>query len=156
MRRYLGLELEVKCSIQLELLPRMARQPLLKHLNERIVCCALGTLEKVVAALYEQTMHPPEKIHAPWVAHNEAQAHCGLRWLEALPGQRWLALDRLTQADITTVAMFDFARIVNPALVISELYPRLDALSAHCNTLSAFAATRPVGDVDRANPTLPT
>ena len=121
----------------------------------RIVACAMGVLEKVVAALYEKTMRPPEKIHAPWVAHNEAQARGGLAWLEALPGPRWLALDRLTQADITTVAMFDFARIVNPALVAPGTYPHLDALSERCNTLPAFAETRPVGDVDQANPSLP-
>ncbi len=38
----------------------------------QITACALGVLEKVVAALYERTMHPPEKVHEPWVAHNES------------------------------------------------------------------------------------
>ena len=121
----------------------------------RVVACAMGVLEKVVAALYERTMHPPEKVHAPWVMHNEAQARGGLAWLDSLPGQGWLVLDRLTQADVTAVAMFDFTHIVNPALIAPGTYPRLDALSAHCNTLPAFAETRPVGDVDRANPSLP-
>jgi hypothetical protein len=51
--------------------------------------------------------------------------------------------------------MFDFTRIVNPALVPSGAYPRLDALSAHCNTLPAFAQTQPTSPVDRANPSLP-
>jgi glutathione S-transferase len=120
----------------------------------RVVACAMGALEKVVAALYEHTMHPPEKVQESWVMHNEAQALGGLAWLDTLPGEVWLAHGRLSQADITTIAMFDFARIVNPALVAPGTFPRLDALSAHCNTLPAFAETRPTGAVDRANPSL--
>lgn len=115
----------------------------------------MGALEKVVAALYEQTMHPPEKVHAPWVEHNEAQSRSALAWLDAITATPWLAIGRLTQADVTAVAMFDFARIVNPPLVPAGAYPRLDALSAHCNRLPAFASTQPVSAVDQANPALP-
>ncbi len=121
----------------------------------RIVACAMGALEKVVAALYEQTMRPPEKVHAPWVEHNEAQSRSALAWLDAITATPWLAIGRLTQADVTAVAMFDFARIVNPPLVPAGAYPRLDALSAHCNRLPAFASTQPVSAVDQANPALP-
>jgi len=126
-----------------------------RHEVLRVVACAMGALEKVVAALYEQTMHPREKVHQPWVAHNEAQARSALAWLDARAGERWLALGRMTQADITTTAMFDFTRIVNPALVAATTYARLDALSANCNTLPAFAETRPISAVDRASPSLP-
>ncbi len=126
-----------------------------RHQVLRLVACALGVLEKIVAALYEQTMHPPEKIHAPWVEHNESQARSGLEWLEGLKPTPWLAGDRLSQADITTFVMYEFARIVNPRLIPDGKYPRLDALAALCNELAAFSATRPVGDVDQANPTLP-
>ena len=114
----------------------------------------MGVLEKVVAALYEHTMHPPEKVHQPWVLHNEGQARNGLAWLDALAGEHWLAVDRLTQADITTTAMFDFTRIVNPGLVPGGAYPRLDGLSAKCNSLAAFAETQPTSTVDLANPSL--
>lgn len=120
----------------------------------RMVACAMGSLEKVVAVLYEHTMHPPEKLHQPWVLHNEGQARSGLAWLDALPGEHSLALHRLTQADITTTAMFDFARIVNPELVPPGAYPRLDVLSARCNSLAAFAETQPNSAIDRANPSL--
>ncbi|HVO90632.1 MAG TPA: glutathione S-transferase family protein, partial [Casimicrobiaceae bacterium] len=119
-----------------------------RHEVLRVIACAMGALEKVVAALYERTMHPPEKVHEPWVRHNEDQARSGLAWLDHRPGQRWLALGRLTQADVTTVAAFDFTRLVNPALVSEGTYPRLDALSAHCNSLRAFAETRPTNTVD--------
>ena len=115
----------------------------------------MGALEKIVAALYEHTMHPPEKVHQPWVAHNEDQAQSGLAWLDARAREHWLAVGRLTQADITTTAMFDFARIVNPALVSVGRYPRLEHLSAQCNALPAFAKTQPKSSLDQPNPSLP-
>jgi hypothetical protein len=50
--------------------------------------------------------------------------------------------------------MLDFTRIVNPGLVPPGAYPRLDALSAKCNSLAAFAETQPTSAVDLANPSL--
>ena len=126
-----------------------------RHAVLRIVACALGALEKVVAALYEQTMHPPEKVHQPWIAHNEGQALSGLAWLAALPPSPWLAGDRLTQADVTTVVTYDFTRIVNPRLIPDGRFPSLDHLAARCADLPAFRETRPVNEVDQANPALP-
>jgi glutathione S-transferase len=122
----------------------------------RVVACALGALEKVVAALYEQTMHPPEKVHQPWIAHNESQARSALEWLAAIAPSPWLAGASLTQADITTVVMYDFTRIVNPGLIPDGRYPSIDRLAARCTDLAAFAETRPVSEVDQANPALPT
>jgi glutathione S-transferase len=126
-----------------------------RHEVLRVVHCAMGILEKVVAGLYERTMHQPEKVHEPWVRHNESQARSGLAWLEGRAGEGWLALGRLTQADISAVAMFDFTRIVNPALVADKSYPGIDALSRRCNALPAFAETQPNAAVDRADPALP-
>jgi glutathione S-transferase len=105
--------------------------------------------------VYERTMRPPQKVHAPWLEHNRAQARAGLAWLEARAGGEWLALGRLTQADVTAVAMLDFTRIVDADLVAPGTYPRLDALSARCNTLPPFAETQPTAGVDQANPSLP-
>jgi len=122
----------------------------------RVAACALGVVEKVMAALYEQTMHPPEKFHQPWFDHNVSQARSGLEWLEAIDSSPWLAGDRLTQADVTTVVVYDFARIVNEALVPIGRYPRLDALAQRCDLLLPFAETKPNAGVDQSNPTLPT
>lgn len=120
----------------------------------RVTACALGVLEKVVAALYEHTMHPPEKVHAPWVAHNENQARSGLRWLDSIAPSPWLAGDSMTQADITTIVTYDFARIVNAPLIPDGRYPTLDALASKCREHPAFVATRPTAEVDQANPSL--
>jgi glutathione S-transferase len=127
----------------------------MRHEVFRVVACAMGALEKIVAALYECTMHPPEKIHQPWLAHNEDQARSGLEWLNHHYASQADATIKLTQAEITTVVMFDFARIVNPQLVTAGLYPALDELARHCDALPAFSATLPIGEVDQSNPALP-
>jgi glutathione S-transferase len=125
-----------------------------RHRVLQITACALGVLEKVVAALYERTMHPPEKIHQPWIDHNESQARSGLQWLAAITPSPWLGGTRLTQADITTIAMYDFTRIVNAPLIPEGRYPRLDALAAECLELPAFSETKPVSEADQSNPSL--
>ena len=121
----------------------------------RIVACAMGVLEKVVAALYANTMYPPEKVHQPWVAHNEDQAASGLRWLNQLPDRKWMVGDRISQADITAAVMLDFTGIVNPALLTAERYTRLEHLLVECRPLPAFHNTYPADDVDRSDPVLP-
>jgi glutathione S-transferase len=125
-----------------------------RHKVLRVTACALGVLEKVVAALYAQTMYPAEKYHSPWIEHNENQARSGLRWLAALEPPAALSGGALTQAEITTVAMVDFTRIVNPRLIPDAAYPRLDMLADHCSKLPAFADTKPITSVDQSNPTL--
>ena len=121
----------------------------------RVTACALGVLEKVVAALYEHTMHPPAKVHAPWVRHNEDQARSGLAWLDSIAASPWLAGDSMTQADITTIVTYDFTRMVNGPLIPDGRYPTLDALGSRLREHPAFAATYPAAEVDQANPSLP-
>ncbi len=125
-----------------------------RHRVLQVTACALGVLEKVVAALYERTMRPPAKIHQPWVEHNESQARSGLEWLAAIVPSPWLAGAAMTQADITTIVMYDFTRIVNAPLIPDGRYSNLDALAARCVEHPAFVETRPTGEVDQANPSL--
>ena len=99
-------------------------------------------------------MHPPEKIHQPWIEHNESQARSGLQWLASLPPSPSLSGAAFTQADVTTIAMYDFTRLVNPRLIPDGTYPRLDALAARCGEVPAFRDTRPVASVDQASPSL--
>ena len=86
----------------------------------------------------------------------DAASSAGLNWLAQLVPSPWLAGDRQTQADITTVVMYDFTRIVNAKLIPDGRFPRLDDLAQRCNAMPAFRDTRPVNEIDQANPTLPT
>lgn len=125
-----------------------------RHRVLRVVACALGVLDKVVAALYARTMYPPEKVHLPWIEHNESQARSGLLWLARLERPAALSGGALTQAEVTTAVTVDFTRIVNPQLIPAGAYPRLDALAAYCDGLAAFRDTRPVAGVDQSSPSL--
>ena len=60
----------------------------------------------------------------------------------------------MSQADITTVVMYDFTRIVNAQLIPNGRYPVLDALAGACSAHPAFVATFPAAEVDQANPSL--
>lgn len=132
-----------------------AREPE-RHDTLRIVACAMGALEKVVAALYAQTMYPPEKVHQPWIDHNKDQARSGLQWLDNLPEDRWFANDKLSQAEITTVIVLDFTQIVLPGLLEGNPYRRLERLRRKCEPMPAFRDTFPSDAIDQSNPTLPT
>lgn len=125
-----------------------------RHRVLQVTACALGVLEKVVAALYERTLRPAEKIHQPWIEHNESQARSGLQWLATVGPSLWLDRVAMTQADITTIVMYDFTRIVNAPLIPDGRYPSLDALAARYLEHPAFAETYPGGEVDQANPSL--
>lgn len=109
----------------------------------RFVALALGVTDKVVAVVYEQAQHKPEQVSEGWIERCEKQARSGLAALESENPTLWLAGDRLTQADIATVVMYDFVRLVNPSLLSPGVYPCLDALAARCAELPAFRDTRP-------------
>jgi len=74
--------------------------------------------------------------------------------LNSIAPSPWLAGETMSQADITTIVMYDFARIVNAQLIPNGRYRVLDALAATCATHPAFEATRPAGEVDQVNPSL--
>ena len=49
----------------------------------------------------------------------------------------------MTQADVSAVVAYEFARIVNPELFQSLQCARLDVLSARLSALEAFQRTAP-------------
>jgi glutathione S-transferase len=71
------------------------------------------------------------------------QARDGLRWLDGEAAQPYLAGTRMTQADVSAVVAYEFARIVNPELFQSLQCARLDVLSARLSALEAFQRTAP-------------
>jgi glutathione S-transferase len=117
-------------------------EPVARRTVLRAVALALGTMEKVVATVYECTQRPAEKLYEPWLLRCEEQARSGLAALEAIAHKPPIAADRLNQAGITTGVLYDFVRLVNPPLLPQGRYPRLDAHFARCAALPAFADTR--------------
>lgn len=111
----------------------------------RTVALALGITEKVVAVVYERRFRPAEKVHQPWIDRCEEQARSGLSALDSL-GDAPFEAAKLNQAGITAAVMYDFVRMMNPALLPVSQYKRLDAHAARCAALPAFKETMPEPD----------
>jgi len=111
----------------------------------RIAATATGTMDKAVFAFYERRFHPEEKVHEPWIEHNDAQVQGGLAALndyaENAGSDGWLAGgDTLSQADVATAIACTFTNKVRPNLSVLETYPALAAFTARCEALPAFVA----------------
>ena len=80
----------------------------------KVTAIALASTEKAQWAFYERRFRPEEKVHQPWIDHNDQQAVGGLRFLDGLASRAgnegWLAGTRqLSQADITGAVAYTFA-----------------------------------------------
>ncbi|MFA6021019.1 MAG: glutathione S-transferase family protein [Rhodospirillales bacterium] len=109
----------------------------------KLTSIAQGVMEKAVAAFYERTRRPPETRHAPWLHLLEDQIRAGLAALESSATGDWLALGRMTQADISTVCAFDFVAVTSPHLQNDPPRPGLKALAARLRQLPPFLQTQP-------------
>ena len=106
---------------------------------------ALACTEKAQWAFYEGRVRPTEKVHAPWIEHNEAQVIGGFGYLNELARNcvktGWIAdTEKISQADVTTVVAYSFANAVRPNLRLSGLYPELADYAKRCEALEAFQA----------------
>lgn len=103
----------------------------------------VGAAEKAVSAYYETGKRPAEKVHQPVLDQHLEQSADGFNAIEREAREPWLMGDTMTQLDVTAVACWDFAvRVRAPDAPALEC-PKLAALSAHANTLPAFAQTQP-------------
>lgn len=116
----------------------------------QLVAFAVGACDKMVSAYYERTRRPAEFLYEDWARRCEGQARAALEQIDtaldqaARDGRAHLTGDRLTQADVSAVIAYDFARTVLPEQVAPEgALPHLSAHAARLNGTKAFAATAP-------------
>lgn len=107
---------------------------------------ALASAEKAQWSLYETRVRPPEKVHTPWLEHNDQQVLGGLEHLDAAAGKidagGWIAgTPNLSQADVTTAVAFTFAAFTRPHLKVAERFPQLARFAERCESLPAFLST---------------
>jgi len=112
---------------------------------------AVACAEKAQWAFYEGRVRPAEKIHAPWIEHNENQVLGGFEYLNVVASKidndGWIAgTPTISQADVTTAVAYTFANIVRPELGLAQKFPQLSRFAGRCEALSAFlkAAVPPV------------
>jgi glutathione S-transferase len=120
-----------------------ARNPLRRQVMQT-VAYGVGIMEKAQWAFYEPRFHPPEKVHQPWVDHNDAQVVAGMEHLDGLAdaaGDNWLCnTPDMSQADVTVAVAVSFAAKVRPHIDPAEIAPALAAFTARCEATDAFKA----------------
>jgi len=106
----------------------------------RVIGLALAACEKAVQIVYERNLRPAEKQHEPWLTRVRGQLLAAFGSLEQeiarLPPT--LAVDAITQADVTTAIAWHFTQQMLPEIVIATEYPMLRALSVNAEKLAAF------------------
>ena len=110
-----------------------------------LIGLAIGAIDKSIAAYYERGKRPEAKWHYSWLDQLLEQSKDGFEALEAEAAEPWLTGSKMTQADISTVAFWDFAVHNRPADAPALHCPKLVALSKRANALPQFATTRPPG-----------
>jgi glutathione S-transferase len=104
---------------------------------------AVACAEKAQWAFYEGRVRPAEKIHAPWIEHNENQVLGGFEYLNVMASKidngGWIAgTPSMSQADVTTAVAYTFANSVRPKLGLAEKFPQLSRFAGRCEALPAF------------------
>jgi glutathione S-transferase len=114
------------------------------------VALALGTAEKAVALFFERLFHSDKQINRDYEKRMLSQIRAGLDRLEHDCGGPWFFDDKMTQADVTIGCMIGHMKMRVPDAFPTDKYPKLHALSLHCETKEDFVKARPA-----ANETVP-
>ena len=109
----------------------------------QVTAIALACAEKAQWAFYEGRVRPADKVHTPWIEHNERQVLGGFEHLENLvTPDSWLTgTPKITQADVTTAVAYTFAKTVRPELDMVAPFPQLSRFVERCEALPAFQKT---------------
>ena len=116
----------------------------------QICAVSTGISDKVVALYFERTFHETGHVSKNLDARLSSQIKTSLEWLEHDCGNPWFIDNKMTQADITIGCMLSHLKLRLPEFFPADKYPKLHALSRHCEMKEEFAEAR-IG----ANETIP-
>lgn len=102
----------------------------------------LGTMDKLVAVLYERRFRPKELWHQPWLDQCDRQVTDGFRWLNGQFAGEWMTGGRMTQADVTLAVFWAFGLAVRPNFFERLRCANIEALSRRLEATPAFQATQ--------------
>jgi len=108
---------------------------------------ALAACEKSVQIIYERSLRPAEKQHAPWVARVQGQLAAAFVELEAALARQPLACTSagIDQAGVSCAVAWFFVRALVPELANPAAHPALQAHSERAERLPEFSKA-PHGD----------
>jgi glutathione S-transferase len=110
------------------------------------IAIALGCSEKAVALFFERLFHSDKHINHDYEKRMISQITASLEKLEHDCGSPWFVDQKMTQADITIGCMIGHIKMRVPELFPANKYPKLHALSLHCETKEDFVRARPGAD----------
>jgi len=104
---------------------------------------AVACAEKAQWSFYEGRVRPADKLHPPWIDHNDKQVLAGFEHLDASASSvgldGWIAgTTTISQADVTTAVAYTFASTVRPGLDLAGRFRHLSQLARRCEALPAF------------------
>lgn len=104
---------------------------------------AVACAEKAQWSFYEGRVRPAEKLHTPWIEHNDKQVLAGFEHLDGIAAkvgrEGWIAGTQcISQADVTTAVTYTFASTVRPRLDLPGRCPQLSHFAKRCEALPAF------------------
>jgi glutathione S-transferase len=111
----------------------------------QLTAIAAGAVDKAGAIVYERTIRPPEKLHAPWLDRCAVQLRTALTHLETACGGGWLAGPQMSQADVMLGAMTWY---VNARVPEMEIGLRNPAIMRHYERMLALPAFRDTAPAD--------
>lgn len=109
----------------------------------KLVSLGVGAAEKSVACYLERNVRSEENRSPALLDRFADQALAGLSALEAAAGPGWLCGERVSQADVTAVAAYDFLRLIWADRLPAGRFPGLEALRERAYVLPAFSETKP-------------
>jgi glutathione S-transferase len=120
----------------------------------RVIGLALAACEKSIQIIYERTLRPAEKQHAPWLERVSGQLHAAYAALEAEVALHPLGLAResIDQASISSAVAWLFTQNMASGEVLAASYPALAAHSAAAEQLAEFRAAAYGAGTYRAAP----
>ncbi len=112
----------------------------------RACAVSTGISDKAVALFYERFYHSGKALSHDYEARLLSQVEGGLQRLEKDCGSPWFIDSHMTQADVTIGCMLAHIKLRLPEAFPATSYPKLHALSLHCEMRDEFVATRPTAE----------
>jgi len=109
----------------------------------QVAYLSAGVSEKIVLLFLERLFHDEKAISKKYEKRLLSQVTATLAELEHRCGSPWFFDMHMSHADIMTGCMIGHMKLRFPALFSPDKYPKLHALSAHCEMRDEFVQARP-------------
>ena len=106
------------------------------------VVLAMGAADKAVSIFFERYFHTAKSLSKDWEKRCLAQLQAALARLESDCDTPWFFDSHMTQADITIGCMIGHVKLRVPEAFPVNKFPKLHALSLHCETREEFVKAR--------------